>query len=534
MKLDGYIRVSRVAGRSGDSFISPDVQRQQIAEYARYHDHEVVAWHEDLDQSGGTINRPGFLAMLARIDSGVTDGVIVPKLDRFGRSVPRIYEALERIEGAGGVLISVSENLDLSTASGKANFTMLGMMAQFQRDQATEAWDVSNRRAIERGIHFTNRPPYGYLRGEDRRLVPDPATAWVVREVFERRGRKESRTRIAAWLNEVQPREGGRDWTSRNVAALVQSRAYLGEAFHGPHRNPAAHEPIVSPQEWETANAVKGTTSPQHRTAALLAGIVRCAGCRYALRRTFATYSDGRKVQTYSCQVTHTGGKCPAPAMIRADALERHVIDHIRTMFGTMTWAEEDADTTELDAERRVHASAEARLADLLADDELREVAGRDVFLAEVRSRRSAVEASEATVERLKAQHSSDTRRQLVLAGEWARWTAEGDEAMRADFLRMVLETVYVRKGRGNVDRRVIIRWDGEDRFERPRRGSTRYVSKPIPWPGEGEHDAYLASIPEWAWRIGHVAIPENVRATVHELARERGATHFLPEAGAA
>jgi len=49
MQLDGYCRVSQVKGREGDSFLSPDLQRQQIEGWAKLHRHEIVAWHTDLD-----------------------------------------------------------------------------------------------------------------------------------------------------------------------------------------------------------------------------------------------------------------------------------------------------------------------------------------------------------------------------------------------------------------------------------------------------------------------------------------------------
>lgn len=58
MVMDGYIRVSRVGGRGGDSFISPDVQREQIAAWTKLRGVTIAAWHEDLDQSGGSIDRP--------------------------------------------------------------------------------------------------------------------------------------------------------------------------------------------------------------------------------------------------------------------------------------------------------------------------------------------------------------------------------------------------------------------------------------------------------------------------------------------
>src|SRR5258708_39866073 len=52
-EVDGYVRVSRVGGREGDSFISPALQREQIEAYAKAHGLTIARWHEDLDKSGG-------------------------------------------------------------------------------------------------------------------------------------------------------------------------------------------------------------------------------------------------------------------------------------------------------------------------------------------------------------------------------------------------------------------------------------------------------------------------------------------------
>ncbi len=84
---DGYIRVSRVAGRSGESFISPGEQRSTIEEWAKRNRVEIVEWHEDLDQSGGTLDRPGFRTALKRCRAGLTGGIVGAKLDRLTRSV---------------------------------------------------------------------------------------------------------------------------------------------------------------------------------------------------------------------------------------------------------------------------------------------------------------------------------------------------------------------------------------------------------------------------------------------------------------
>lgn len=57
---DGYIRVSRRGGREGESFISPDVQRQKIAAWAELHDVEILQWWEEIDHSGAKRDRPMF------------------------------------------------------------------------------------------------------------------------------------------------------------------------------------------------------------------------------------------------------------------------------------------------------------------------------------------------------------------------------------------------------------------------------------------------------------------------------------------
>src|SRR5439155_15952110 len=82
-RLDGYVRVSRVAGREGDSFISPEVQREKIEACAKLHDAQIIEWHEELDESGAKRNRPKFQEALGRCERGETDGIVVAKLDRF-------------------------------------------------------------------------------------------------------------------------------------------------------------------------------------------------------------------------------------------------------------------------------------------------------------------------------------------------------------------------------------------------------------------------------------------------------------------
>src|SRR5436190_23003617 len=98
---DGYIRVSRRAGREGESFISPEVQRKKIADWAKLHEVEIVQWWEEIDQSGAKLARPMFQEALASCERGEKGGIVVARLDRFGRSAVDVLTSIRRLCAAG-------------------------------------------------------------------------------------------------------------------------------------------------------------------------------------------------------------------------------------------------------------------------------------------------------------------------------------------------------------------------------------------------------------------------------------------------
>src|SRR5690242_3574271 len=111
---DGYLRVSRVGKRKdkGASFISPAEQRAAIESWAKANKTTIVDWHEDLDQSGGTLNRPGFNAALKRCRSGLTGGIVAAKLDRLTRSVSGLAALLDDAQEHGFNLVALDIGLD--------------------------------------------------------------------------------------------------------------------------------------------------------------------------------------------------------------------------------------------------------------------------------------------------------------------------------------------------------------------------------------------------------------------------------------
>jgi site-specific DNA recombinase len=112
LRLDGYIRVSRVGGRAGEGYISPDVQRDAITAYAAELNGSIVAWHDDQDYSGGNTERPGFQTMIERLEADETDGIVVMSIDRFARSTADGSKVVREIVDRGQVFASCHERID--------------------------------------------------------------------------------------------------------------------------------------------------------------------------------------------------------------------------------------------------------------------------------------------------------------------------------------------------------------------------------------------------------------------------------------
>jgi site-specific DNA recombinase len=156
--VDGYVRVSQVAGRGGLSFISPSVQREQIEAWAKLNSAQLAQVFEELDESGARADRPLLEEAVRRVETGISDGVVVAKLDRFGRSLISGLAAIDRIAKAGGTFASVQDELDVNTDTGRLVLRILLSMAEWELDRLRGVWSVAQQRAIARGVHLGGIP----------------------------------------------------------------------------------------------------------------------------------------------------------------------------------------------------------------------------------------------------------------------------------------------------------------------------------------------------------------------------------------
>lgn len=471
MNLDGYVRVSRVSGREGESFISPRVQRERIEMFAKLHGHHVVAWHEDLDEPGSRVERPGFQAALARVEAGATGGIAVAKLDRFARSVADAATAIRRIDQAGGQLVSVEDNFDSSTPMGRFAMQMVLALGELELARIRESWATAQAYAVDRGVHIASRAPTGYRRGSDGRLEPVKRDADAVREVFRRRASGASWRELADLLSRrrVVGPYGNEHWTVAAISKLVANPVYTGEARSGKHHKANAHPAIVTTAEWQAAQGARSESVSRSGDGALLSGILRCGGCRYVLKPDTMRGRNGDKLRLYRCRGDHAAGRCPEPASVLGRVIEPYVEQVFLDALGPDgPLARSTRSDRELDAARQAVDDAEAELEAWIALSVT--ALGREAYLAGLTSRQRRLDEARETLQAALAAAAgplADVPAGVDLRELWPRL----DVAERRRLLAAGLDAVVVFRGRESVEERVEVLYRGEAPADLPSRG---------------------------------------------------------------
>jgi len=479
LQLDGYIRVSRVGGRVGESFISPEVQQEQIETWARLMNAQIIEWHTDLDQSGGTMARPAFQEAYERVLRKETGGLVVAKIDRFARSAADAGQVVREILNAGGVFASAAERIDPTTPFGKFGLTIMFAMAELELDRIAENWNEARARAIARGRHL--RAPFGYSVGEQGRLVPDENNAELVREVFRQRAAGVGWSEVTAWLNERCPPPKGKQWTMGTLRSLIRRRAYLGEAHHGEYVHPDAHERLVTPELWQAAQRRVLASRPPRGEPGLLAGLVRCSACRYSMRPQASNSAKrAKRLRQYRCFIHHSAGECPAPASIVREPLESYVIAQFAAHLGDLA-GQTLVSAPEVEGAYERLQEAESELVAFRDDLRIRSVLGQDGFLAGLEARTSAVAAAQGALDH--AQAGSPPPDLGASLDDWENLSILERQAL----LRSGIDCIIVRRAKFGtpMNERVRILWHGEAPDDLPRPGGIANVLRPFDWPDD-------------------------------------------------
>lgn len=152
-----------------------DGQEAEMKEYAKNRGWEVTRIYRD-KMSGAKSSRPALDELMAHARTRKMDIVLVWRFDRLARSVAHLLQALETFRTLGIDFVSISEQLDTSTPTGKMTFTVLGAVAELERSLIGERVRMGVENARRKGKRL-GRPPIRQLNAaEIARVRADRAT----------------------------------------------------------------------------------------------------------------------------------------------------------------------------------------------------------------------------------------------------------------------------------------------------------------------------------------------------------------------
>ena len=224
-KIIGYIRVSTEEQTKGFGL---DVQREKVETYCSLYNLGNVEIIED-DTTGKTLNRPGLQKVLEEVRTGNVSKVVVFKADRLTRKLRDLLAIIEdEFEPLEVAFVSVSEQFDTSTPTGKAFLQMLGTFAELERNTIVYRTTSGRIEKARQGGNAGGATPLGY-NNVDGALQKNDEEIEIVKAVFAMRADGLTYRAIANILNKdgVTTKRGGK-WYASTVRYIAENPKYQG------------------------------------------------------------------------------------------------------------------------------------------------------------------------------------------------------------------------------------------------------------------------------------------------------------------
>ncbi len=223
MKVIGYLRVS-TEGQAVEG-VSLEAQEAKVRAWADLNDRSVDHIYKDAGLSGAKMaSRPGLNAAIEHACK-TKGALVVYSLSRLARSTRDTLAISERLSKAGAELVSLSEKIDTTSASGKMIFRLLAVLAEFERDQVSERTRFAMSHLRANGRRVSRHAPFGWdvsLDGRD--LVPNKEDMKVVRRIRTLRKNGRSPGWIANRLTDlgIATKQGCKAWSPKVVRSIVK------------------------------------------------------------------------------------------------------------------------------------------------------------------------------------------------------------------------------------------------------------------------------------------------------------------------
>ncbi|HPF34955.1 MAG TPA: recombinase family protein [Candidatus Nanopelagicales bacterium] len=324
---------------AGESFIASQKSEGWVCLPDRY---------DDGGFTGGNMERPALKRLMADIDAGRVDCVVVYKVDRLSRSLLDFTQIMEALEKRGVSFVSVTQQFNTTSSMGRLTLNILLSFAQFEREIISERTRDKIAAARRKGKWSGGRPILGYdVAPGGGRLVVNEEEAARVRATYEvyldRQSLIETIKELDArgwtnkrWITKKGRESGGAPFNKHSLYSLLTNVLYIGRLTYKDEVHDGEHPAIVDEDMFRRAGQIlkrNGATGGRHvrnRFGAILKGLINCVPCNCAMVPTHATKKD-RRYRYYVCVNAQKRGwhTCPSKS-IPAGEIEKFVIDQVR------------------------------------------------------------------------------------------------------------------------------------------------------------------------------------------------------------
>ena len=347
-----YTRKSTDEGLE-QAFNSLDAQREACAAFILSQKHEgwtvLPTLYDGGGYSGGTMERPALQRLLADIEAGQIDVIVVYKVDRLTRALSDFAKLVEVFDRRGVSFVSITQQFNTTTSMGRLTLNILLSFAQFERELIGERVRDKIAASKKKGMWMGGTVPLGY-DVKDRKLIVNEAEARAVVDIYQRYLKLRSVRALGEELAAAGIRSkrrfrpdgteyGHQRFSQGALYLMLQNRTYRGEATHKGSSYPGEHAAIVDKPLWDAVQAVLAenrvarATGARTKQPSLLTGMV----FDESGERLTPTYSvkKGTRYRYYmsTSLVTGAGRSRSRRRRIPAGNLETVVLNRLRTFL---------------------------------------------------------------------------------------------------------------------------------------------------------------------------------------------------------
>src|SRR5687768_5105889 len=296
---NGHLRCAIYTRKSSEegleqTFNSLDAQREACEAYVLSQKHEgwsvLCDRYDDGGFSGGSMERPALTKLLADIEAGRVDVVVVYKVDRLTRSLADFAKMVEIFDAQKVSFVSVTQQFNTTTSMGRLTLNVLLSFAQFEREVTSERIRDKIAASKRKGMWMGGFVPLGY-EPRSRSLVVNEAEAQTVRTLFSlylqlgnvRRVKEEAdrlNLRSKQHCNGNGRSYGGVSFSRGAIYKILSNPIYVGEIVHRGERHPGSHPAIIAREIWDAVQNQLATNAARHKrqagtpSSSLLAGLI--------------------------------------------------------------------------------------------------------------------------------------------------------------------------------------------------------------------------------------------------------------------